>query len=100
MAIDVEISRKPDDAIHRIFLDPTGSHLIVAMEREESYYLHASWKKPKLLAKMKGIVIESVAWDKSNTDTTNTGAILIGTKNGQIFETWIEAKDKVGRKSP
>jgi hypothetical protein len=43
----------------------------------------------------KGIVIESVAWDKMNRDSTMTGEILIGSSGGMIFETVIEAKDKL-----
>lgn len=93
-AIDVEISKRPEDQIHKIFLDPTGNHLIISMESEDNYYLHRNWKKPKVMSKMKGVVIESVAWDRSNNDPLNTKDILIGSSKGRIFETQIEANDK------
>lgn len=61
------------------------------MENEENYYLNIKWKKPKLLTKMKGILVESVAWDKISSDMNSTGTILIGTSKGKIFETIIDA---------
>eukprot|EP01114_Cavostelium_apophysatum_P012613 TRINITY_DN2865_c0_g1_i3.p1 TRINITY_DN2865_c0_g1~~TRINITY_DN2865_c0_g1_i3.p1 ORF type:complete len:686 (+),score=202.00 TRINITY_DN2865_c0_g1_i3:113-2170(+) len=89
---DIEITRK--DQIHKIFLDPSGNHLIISLETEDNYYIHTKWKKPKILSKMKGVVVESVAWDKQNPDSTNTREILIGTTKGRIFETLIEASEK------
>jgi hypothetical protein len=34
---DIEISRKVEDHIHKLFLDPTGTHLVISMENEENY---------------------------------------------------------------
>jgi hypothetical protein len=85
--------------------------------QEDNLYLHSSMKKPKSLSKTKGIVIESVGWDKvkpatlyisfslssclhalqSNPpDAKDTGMILIGTRSGQIFEATIssDAREK------
>jgi hypothetical protein len=171
---DIEFARRKEDQIHSIFLDPTGNSLIISMENKENWYLHASWKKPRPLSKMKvcpssspllsppppggrvlpwmatcasacvvctrvccrrwwicatpvlhalslslpphrhplcvvcvscvvcracvreqGLLIESVAWDTHNTDPSNTGEILIGSRDGRIFETAVEAKDKL-----
>ena len=64
------------------------------METEDNYYLHRNWKKPKIMTKMKGIIVSSVAWDRNNTDLLTTNDILIGTTKGRIFETSIEANDK------
>ena len=44
------------------------------------------------LLRWKGVDIESVAWDVGNTDTNSTGTFLIGTADGQIYETVIESK--------
>jgi len=93
---DIEISKK--EQIHKLFLDPTGTHLIISMENEENFYIHSRWKKPvkpKALSKMKGVLVESVAWDKTNEpNSLSTKDILIGTNKGKIFETVIEANDK------
>lgn len=64
------------------------------METEDNYYIHKNWKKPKVLSKMKGVIVESVAWDRSNTDQLTTKEILIGTNKGRIYETCIEANEK------
>ena len=44
---------KRDEQIYRIFLDPTGNHLIVSTTAGENYYLHSSVRvlksmKPKV----------------------------------------------------
>jgi hypothetical protein len=36
-----------------------------------------------------------VAWDAHNVDPSTTGEILIGSRDGRIFETVVEAKDKL-----
>ncbi len=103
---DIEISKRPEDQIHKLFLDPGGNHLIISMVTEDNYYLHRSWKKPKAISKMKGVVVDSVGWDRQNTDQFTTKDILIGTSKGRIYETVIEANDKafmeriVGGKEP
>lgn len=91
---NVEISKRSGDRIHRVHLDPSGTHLLVAMVSEECYYLHAKWSKPRLLAKLRGIVVESVAWDHGTTSASYTGDLLLGTVNGRIFQAAVEATDK------
>lgn len=49
----VDITKRVDDSIHGIFMDPTARHLIVCMKSQESFYLARNSKKPKPLAKMK-----------------------------------------------
>ncbi|EDV25490.1 uncharacterized protein TRIADDRAFT_55631 [Trichoplax adhaerens] len=88
---DVQISGRLTDKVYRIFLDPTGKHAIIAMESMENYYLAASMKKVKLLNKLKGHLIESIAWNGSNATDLSTRDILIGTARGLIFETELDA---------
>jgi tetratricopeptide (TPR) repeat protein len=52
----------------------------------ENFYLSSSSKKPKSLAKLKGIVVESVGWDMQNTSEGTTRDVLIGSSSGLIFE--------------
>eukprot|EP01102_Stenamoeba_stenopodia_P010615 TRINITY_DN321_c1_g3_i2.p1 TRINITY_DN321_c1_g3~~TRINITY_DN321_c1_g3_i2.p1 ORF type:complete len:980 (-),score=215.52 TRINITY_DN321_c1_g3_i2:2222-5161(-) len=89
----IEVTKEP---IHKIFLDPTGKFLIISVlgHHPENYFLHASWDRPRVLSKMRGIVINSVAWDRSIPDNASiTGEILIGTSNGMIFQAVIDAKE-------
>lgn len=48
---EIEISRRVEDGINRIFLDPTGNHLLVGMENGDNYYLHSRSVRPKKLPK-------------------------------------------------
>ncbi|KAH3742880.1 vacuolar protein sorting protein 18 [Pelomyxa schiedti] len=80
-----------DSQISKIFLDPTGNHLLISLESDENYYLHSSFNKPKPLPRCKGVRIESVAWDLQNTDARSTKEFLVGTNQGRIFEACIEA---------
>lgn len=57
---DIPDLAKKEAAVHGVFEDPSGGHVIISLESGENYYLHESWKKPKVIPKMKGVVIGSV----------------------------------------
>jgi vacuolar protein sorting-associated protein 18 len=59
--------------------------------------MHSSWssiqRRPRALAKMKGVRIESVAWDNSNRHSaTTTKEILLGASNGIVWRCWIDVR--------
>lgn len=60
---EVEIPKRPEDTIHKIFLDPTGHHLLACLHGGETYYLHSSSLRPKRLTKWSGVTVEAVAFD-------------------------------------
>ena len=93
---DHEIKRE-GDRIHQLFQDPTGRHVLVCMESKECYYIGRSGKRssPRTLAKVKGHLIESVAWNYGDQTDQGTGPILLGTSTGAIFETDIAFEDNV-----
>ncbi|KAK9761063.1 tethering complex subunit [Basidiobolus ranarum] len=98
---DIELPRRtPDNKVHKIFFDPTGKHLLVTTTEGDNYYLHEKWKKCKNLSKLKGITIESVAWNKNISKGANasTKEILLGTQNGVVFETELEPTDEYFKK--
>ncbi|KAF8525048.1 Pep3/Vps18/deep orange family-domain-containing protein [Hysterangium stoloniferum] len=95
--IKVPITRKPSEmTIYKVFLDPSGRHLLVTSQQGENYYLYKGWKKPKALRSFK-MVIESVAWNRpallSATTSTSTKEILLGGRNGTIYEACLDAED-------
>ncbi|PCH33839.1 hypothetical protein WOLCODRAFT_130019 [Wolfiporia cocos MD-104 SS10] len=95
--VKIQIPRKPNEmTIHKLFLDPSGRHLIVTSLQGENWYLYRGWKKPKQLKGFK-MVIESVAWNKasllSSSHSTSTREFLIGTRNGTIYEAVLDAED-------
>lgn len=106
----------PDPSLmgpHKMFSDPTGKHLIITTRNGENFYWISGWKKAKALPKLKGLVIESVAWNQSASSSTfpsnkssnkvhkragsgastpttiTTKEILIGTQTGDLYETML-----------
>lgn len=94
-----EIPKKPFElTIRKLFLDPTGKHLLLNFTQGETWYLHRSWKKPKPLKKFNSekLIIESVAWNRITLLSSNsaiTGPFLLGTNTGAIYETFLDAGD-------
>lgn len=72
-----------------MFLDPSASHLIITTTLGENFYLHSQSKQPKVLSRLKGISIETVAWNPSQP-TASTREILIGATDGNVYEAYIE----------
>ncbi len=96
---------------HKMFADPSGVHLLLAMRNGDNYYWASGWKKARLLPKLKGHIIESVAWNRDSQGSSSSGGasaarkrapnghpalsstreILVGTRSGDICEVVITA---------
>ncbi|KAI8926418.1 Pep3/Vps18/deep orange family-domain-containing protein [Entophlyctis helioformis] len=79
-------SKQRADSIQRIFYSPSAHHLLISCQSGENYYLHARWTKPRLLSKIKGVRLRSVAWGPEDGADT-TGPLLLGSSQGHVFET-------------
>ncbi|KAG8532175.1 uncharacterized protein KY384_003815 [Bacidia gigantensis] len=88
---DIDLPKKPTETglIRRLFLDPSASHLIISTTLGDNYYLHTQSRQPKLLSRLKGVGIESIAWNPS-LPTASTREILVGAVDGNIYENYIE----------
>ncbi|RKP09914.1 Pep3/Vps18/deep orange family-domain-containing protein [Thamnocephalis sphaerospora] len=95
---EIEIPRRGgDDRLHKLHFDPTGRHALLTTRNGENYYVFAKWKKAKPLAKLRGIVIESIAWNKlagTRMQENSTRAILLGTNQGRVMEAEIEPTEE------
>ena len=80
-----------------MFLDPSASHLIINTTLGENYYLHTQSRQPRVLSRLKGVGIESIAWNPS-LPTASTREILIGASDGNIYETYIEISNEFYRR--
>ncbi|XP_076873703.1 vacuolar protein sorting-associated protein 18 homolog [Brachyhypopomus gauderio] len=89
----IELGRKDDSKVHKLFLDPTGSHLVISLTTSECVYLNRNTQKVRSLSRWRGHLIESVGWNKLFGTETNTGPILVGTSQGLIFEAEISASE-------
>ena len=83
--------------IRRMFLDPTASHLIICTSLGENYYLHSQSRQCRPLARLRGVSIESIAWNPS-LPTASTREILIGASDGNIYEGYIETSTEFYRR--
>ncbi len=95
--IKIQVPAKPTDmTIYKLFMDPSGRHIVVTSTQGQNWYLYRTWKKPRLLKSFK-MVIESIAWNKaallSTSHSTSTREILIGANNGTIYEAVLDAEE-------
>ncbi|KAF2283472.1 hypothetical protein GH714_008618 [Hevea brasiliensis] len=95
--IDLSWGRPGEQSIHRVFVDPGGSHciaIVVGSGGAETYYTHAKWNKPRVLSKLKGLVVNAVAWNRQQITEASTKEVIVGTDNGQLHEIAVDEKDK------
>nr|AOX49857.1 vacuolar protein sorting-associated protein 18-like protein [Ilex paraguariensis] len=94
---DLSVGRPGEQSIHRVFVDPGGSHCIatvVGSGGADTYYTHAKWSKPRVLSKLKGLLVDAVAWNKQQITEASTREVILGTDNGQLHEIAVDEKDK------
>ncbi|KAI1104244.1 Pep3/Vps18/deep orange family-domain-containing protein [Jackrogersella minutella] len=96
---DIDLPKRVSEVgiIRRMFLDPTASHLLICTSLGENYYLHTQSRQPRPLSRLRGVSVESVAWNPS-LPTATTREILIGASDGNIYETFIETSTEFYRK--
>ncbi|KAJ7071163.1 Pep3/Vps18/deep orange family-domain-containing protein [Mycena amicta] len=97
--VQIPIPRKPNEmAIYKIFMDPSGRHIIITSTQGENWYLYRGWKKPKPLKSFR-MVIECIAWNRaallSASYAKSTREMLIGSQNGLLFEALIDAEENL-----
>ncbi|CAI9105315.1 OLC1v1004212C1 [Oldenlandia corymbosa var. corymbosa] len=92
------VSRSGDQSsIHRVFVDPGGSHCIVTVMGPggpDTFYVHAKWTKPRLLSRFKGVVVTAVAWNRQLISEASTREVILGTESGQLYEIAVDEKNK------
>ncbi|KAI5806553.1 vacuolar protein sorting protein-like protein DigA [Peziza echinospora] len=96
---DVDLPKKANEVgtIQKIFLDPTASHLLITTTGGENFYLHSRATKARHLSRLKNVFIESVAWSPAQP-TTSTREILLGARDGAVYECYIEASEEFMRR--
>ncbi|XP_038693939.1 vacuolar sorting protein 18 [Tripterygium wilfordii] len=95
--IDLSAGRPGENSIHRVFVDPGGSHCIATVVGNggaDTFYTHAKWSKPRVLNKLKGLVVNAVAWNRQQITEASTKEFILGTDNGQLHEICVDEKDK------
>lgn len=91
------VGRPGEQSIHSVFVDPGGCHCIATVVGNggaDTFYMHAKWTKPRILNKMKGLVVNAVAWNRQQITEASTREVILGTDNGQLHEIAVDEKDK------
>ncbi|GMY10028.1 vacuolar protein sorting-associated protein 18 homolog [Fagus crenata] len=94
---DLSMGRPGEQSIHTVFVDPGGSHCIATIVGSggvDTFYTHAKWTKPRVLGKLKGLVVNAVAWNRQQITEASTKEVILGTDNGQLHEIAVDEKDK------
>ncbi|KAL8465488.1 hypothetical protein ACS0TY_034842 [Phlomoides rotata] len=95
--IDLSVGRPGEQSIHRVFVDPGGCHCIATVVgggTSDTFYTHKKWAKPRIMSKLKGLIVNTVAWNRQHITEASTREIILGTDNGQLHEVAVDEKDK------
>ncbi|TPX38727.1 hypothetical protein SeLEV6574_g07674 [Synchytrium endobioticum] len=94
--IDIPIRQK-GDRIRKLFFSPVAKHLLISTESGDNFYIFEKWRKPRMLNKFRGIIVEAVAWGRPRPGPTSefsTGVMLVGSRQGHIFEAELHATEE------
>ncbi|VVC86567.1 vacuolar protein sorting-associated protein 18 homolog isoform X2 [Leptidea sinapis] len=89
---------QPSSKLTSLFLDPLGHHLLLAFSARskdgnpELVYLHRKSTKLKSVSKSRNFEVTEVGWNYENKSLTSSGPILLGTSQGHILETELDAE--------
>lgn len=79
--------------IENLFLDPTGSYLLITTSSRDNYVLNYQTTKVKNLGRLRDLAVTSVAWSPIES-SLSSGEVLLGTADGCIYETCLEFSDE------
>lgn len=99
-----------DYTVLKIFLDPQGSHLLLSVIRRapavgssvaqpELWYLNRSMQEPRKCDRFRGHEVTAVGFNHATGSDASTGAILLGTSRGLLFETELSCTEGDQRKA-
>ena len=74
--LELELTRHADVSIKGVWVSSSGQHTIIALQIgtvPETHYLHANWKKSRVISKLKGISISCVGWNRLQETSGSTG---------------------------
>jgi hypothetical protein len=92
---EVDISRREEGmSIRQVFVDPSGSHILVCLQSGETYHLHCRSSKPRRLVRWSGVVVDCVAFDRARSGEMSAKGVLVGSSDGRIFEASLESSGK------
>ena len=91
----IAISKTSGDNIHKVFVNPSGNLVVVALDNDENFFLLHGQPKPKKLPKLSQGRVECVAWDSADVAEGGPVRCLMGTRLGHIFQVLFDGGGKV-----
>ncbi|KAL3143378.1 hypothetical protein ABBQ38_002206 [Trebouxia sp. C0009 RCD-2024] len=96
--LELELSRHADANVRGLWV--SAEHTIIALQlgsTYENHYIHANWKKSRVLSKLKDVKVSCIGWNKDTQSESTTGDILVGSLAGVLNEVVMDEKDKKER---
>lgn len=91
---EIEIVVRADDSIENLFIDESGTHLVISSKNGENFYMNSRFSRPVKLSKLNGF-IESVSFGaKLDGSFLPAKSFLVGTSTGRIYEIQVDSTGK------
>eukprot|EP00887_Chlorella_sp_A99_P003324 scaffold26.g3324.t1 len=86
---ELELAKSGDVRVRRLFVDPVGCHALVTTQGVggalDTFHVGPDWKRARLLTKLRGVALTSVAWSPTINPCMISEAVL-GTDAGALLE--------------
>eukprot|EP00884_Botryococcus_braunii_P001644 jgi/Botrbrau1/11480/Bobra.0360s0007.1 len=102
--LEVELSKAAGARAKRVWMDAEAHHMVVCVAlgggpsgpppSQETHYLHARWKKSRVISKLKNLDLSCLAWDPTHTSEASTGEVVVGSEKGTVHTFTVEERDK------
>lgn len=72
--LELELSRHADVNVRGLWV--SAEHTLIALQlgnTYENHYIHANWKKGRILSKLKDVKVSCIGWNKDTQSESTTG---------------------------
>ena len=72
--LELELSRHADVNVRGLWV--SAEHTVIALQlgnTYENHYIHANWKKSRVLSKLKDVKVSCIGWNKDSQSESTTG---------------------------
>lgn len=72
--LELELSKHADVSVRGLWV--SAEHTIITLQLAnvcETHYIHANWKKSRVLSKLKDVKVSCVGWNKDTQSQSTTG---------------------------
>eukprot|EP00928_Gymnodinium_smaydae_P053980 TRINITY_DN37833_c0_g1_i1.p1 TRINITY_DN37833_c0_g1~~TRINITY_DN37833_c0_g1_i1.p1 ORF type:complete len:1102 (-),score=277.50 TRINITY_DN37833_c0_g1_i1:4-3309(-) len=92
----IDFGRERCNDISGVFLEPKGFHALITGSSGDCWYLNFQSNSARALPKLRGHIVDAVAWDPDSTPES-TKDLVLGTAGGQLLHLVVEGKERTLR---